>query len=214
MIIIICKKKNIISYLKISIIILIILTFCQMIYGQSNSNNESIKSDKSSWLLNASQENETLLKNIGKYIETFYGVDPSYYFNGDDNLVLTYDQKIGDSPEIKIYIESIPIHEIKDGENYKVLERRIRISTYINISEFIDNETFRNNLMELNNKWHNRTWIPHRIYITTGGSIAMQSSINIPGEDFPIPIEQLKDLISRTLNSWEEYSKELLEILN
>ena len=67
--------------------------------------------------------------------------------------------------------------------------------------------------MQLNNKWLNRNWVPHRIFITNDARIALHSSINIP-ENIPIPTEQIKDLISRTLSSWEEYSKELFEILN
>lgn len=176
-------------------------------YTQSNTNSmgEPNKTDKKDWLLDASSEGDDLLKLIGKYIETYYGVSPNYTFSEEDEMLLIYDQKIGDSPEIRIYVEALPT--LFDKEI--VVAQRIRLSIFVNVTEFIKNENGRNEILELNNKWQKSTWVPHRFFITSDDFIAIQSSINIPGKDYPIPIEMVKDLISSTLTEWEFYSEEL-----
>jgi hypothetical protein len=180
----------------------------------SNISTDSLKSDKSNWLLYADQDNESLLKTIGKYIETFYNVSPKYIFNDDDKLVLTYDLSLGESPVIRINVETLSSREINEEENKKAIERRIKISAFVSVTEVIDDMAIRDSIMELNNKMLNKLWVPHSISITSNGRIGMYSSINIPGKDFPLHAEYVRELISGTLAAWEEYSKKLLRILN
>ena len=180
----------------------------------SNISRDSINPDQKNWFHSSDQDNENLIKSIGKYIDTFYDVTPKYIFDENDKLILTYDLRSGDSPTIKVYVEALAPNERTFGEVARLTERRIKVSSYIDVSEYIKDTAKRLEILELNNTWLNKLWEPHSISLTAAGNIALNSSINIPGKDFPVPIECIRGLLSGTLTGWEEYSVELLKVLN
>lgn len=188
-----------------------------MFPGSSSTDRQeydSINPEQTKWLLFADKSNEDLIKMIGRYIDTFYHVTSNYIFRDEDKLVLTYDLSSGDAPKIRIYVEALAQKHMNYGGNVKLTDRRIKVYSFINISEYTKDKNLRQDILELNNKWLNEVWIPHSLTLTANGNIAMNSSVNIPGKDFPIPVECVRDLISGTLSAWENYSSELLKVIN
>ena len=183
-------------------------------YSRVQKPAEFTTKQKSEWLLTLDQTDDTIIKLIGKYIETFYDVIPKYLIDKHEKLVLTYEISSDKYPRITLLVECLPSWYREDKKGVEITERRVRISTYYVLPESCKLAANRNRILELNNNWHNKTWIPHRLYITEEGLLAMQSSINIPGKGFSVHAELVRDLIARTLMFWEAYSDELAEVLN
>lgn len=166
------------------------------------------------WLICPGDDNESILKMLGKYIDEFYNISPRYTFNENDDLVLTYDLKHGESSLLRINTVTMPSTQKMEGNDTIVTGRRIKVSAFIDVSEIIADSAVRSSIIELNNLWLNEHWYPHSISLTTNGRIAMHSSINIPGQNFPLHVEYVRELISGTLTAWEKYSAALLRTID
>lgn len=171
---------------------------------------KDVTEDEKKWFLNVTDDNESIEKLIGNYLKSVYNVFPTYKFDEKDNMYLTYD--LSENPKIIAAIDSRESGWSEGGK--KVTEKRVWISSYYALPEAAPKNDTRKKILELNNSWHNRTWVPHRIYITDDGIIAMQSSINVPGKDYPVHAELVRDILVRTVTFWNEYYKELAEVLS
>lgn len=171
--------------------------------------NKDATKDVKKWFLQVTDDEESMEKLIGNYIKSVYNVSPTYKFDEKDNMYLTYD--LSENPKIIAVIDSRPSGWSEEGK--KVTEKRVWISSFYVLPESAKKNDMRNKILELNNSWNNNTWVPHRIYITNDGFIAMQSSINVPGKEYQVHAELVRDILVRTVTFWNEYSKELAEVL-
>ncbi|MEW5911381.1 MAG: hypothetical protein AB1814_02420 [Thermodesulfobacteriota bacterium] len=162
------------------------------------------------WLLFVTADEAATEKLIAAYFEKVYRKTTSFYQNKTDpkDVWISYTLAPAGAPKMRVIIDTaISARDKRTGE---VLERRVKISAYYMMPDAVkNNPQYRAALLELNNDFINRYWVPNRIKITRSGNIGFETSINIPGPTTPVHPEMVWDQLTRMVSVWKDYYNEL-----
>ncbi len=166
------------------------------------------------WLLPVATDEESMEKRVASYIKKFHEISADFEFGEEDDLFLkyTFESENDEFPQIPVYIDSEPSNSIEvDGETVTT-ERRIVIKAFYVLPDEAKTEEARRVLLDLFNTWHLTKWVPQRLFLDADGDIAMESAINVPGEDFAVHAEIVIDQLYRMHGAWGEFFKELTSV--
>lgn len=158
-------------------------------------------------LLFVCQDEKTIEIAIADYLERAEGVKARREVakNDDQDMFLRYTLSPDGVPEVTVTVDTL----VSGKKDKRITERVIRIVMFYILPEKAKTPEARRKILELNNDWLIRKWMPGRIYIDKDGDIALESFINIPGVKIPVHAEMVNDMLARTLNSWKQYYVEL-----
>jgi hypothetical protein len=181
--------------------------------------NPAVLSDRpnySEWLLQVCNDEESLERRIATYFREKYDVEAEYLFLDEDDLYLQYhfSSDEGNFPDMAVFVDSqaSATNEV-DGET-RVIERRVTVSAYYVLPEEIKTAEVRGALLEQINEWHIGRWVPQRIYLDKDGDIVLESTFNIPGDDYPVHAEIVGDQILRMNNAWQEFYGKVSQVMD
>ena len=165
-----------------------------------------------SWMLYPVQDESSLERKIANYIKAKSKVEAVYKFFGEknDDLYLQYTLIPQGAPRVRLAVDTM----VSGRQQGRVSERVIKVSTYYVLPASAKTPEARRKILELNNTWHQKKWMPGRVFIDTDGDIAMETFVNIPGADTPVHAELIRDIILRTNSVWSEYYKQLAATVN
>lgn len=162
------------------------------------------------WLLDVSSDEESTEKRIASYFREQYDVEAEYHFLDEDDLYLEYGFAAdeGEFPAIAVYVDTVP-SALNEDEGGTVTERRVTITAYYVLADAAKTPANRAAILEQINLWHVERWVPQRIYLDEDGDIVLESTVNIPGDEYPVHAEIVGDQILRMYSAWSEFYQEL-----
>jgi hypothetical protein len=169
----------------------------------------------SEWLLQVCDDEESLEKRIATYFREKYDVEAEYLFLEEDDLYLQYHftSDEGHFPDMAVFVDSqASATEEVEGET-RVIERRVTVSAYYVLADEIKTAELRSVLLEQINQWHIGRWVPQRIYLDNDGDIVLESTFNIPGDEYPVHAEIIGDQVLRMNNAWQEFYQEVSTVM-
>lgn len=180
--------------------------------------NQPLVSDRpnySEWLLQVCDDEESLEKRIATYFREQYDVEAEYLFLEEDDLYLQYHftSDAGEFPDMAVFIDSQASATDEVDGRTRVIERRVIVTAYFVLPDEIKTSAVRGILLEQINLWHIGRWVPQRIYLDNDGDIVLESTFNIPGDDYPLHAEIIGDQIMRMNNAWQEFYGQLSTVL-
>jgi hypothetical protein len=190
----------------------VVLLLPTLLYGCATTGGIAAQSSGSvsgdaDWLMRVVDDEETIEKRIATYFREHYDVEAEYLFADENDLYLQYvlSSDGGDYPDLLVYIDSQPsATNVVDGEQ-TTTERRVTVSAYFVLPEEFKTANARAMLLEKINHWHIGRWVPQRIYLDEDGDIVLESTFNIPGDDYPVHVEIVGDQILRMNTAWQEF---------
>jgi len=126
------------------------------------------------------------------------------------DLYLQYTLDPKGTPKIKVSVDTMVTAK---GEG-KVTERAVRAAAFYVLPPSAKTPEARRKILELNNEWHQKKWMPGRVYLDTDGDVALETYVNIPGATTPIHAEVVSDLLLRMNSAWGEYYKRLAGVVD
>lgn len=167
-------------------------------------------------LLFVCQDESTIEQQVRRYLKEKYDIDATmrYLDDEDTDLMLVYALSPRDEgvPDIKFFVDTMI--SARDTETREVNERCLKINAYFILPDTYKTETWTRRIQTLNDDWHRRQWMPHRVYLDKDNDIAMESFINIPSRNVPVHADMVYDLLVRSLNAWSAYYLELSKLLD
>jgi hypothetical protein len=168
------------------------------------------------WYMHVVDDEESIEKRIATYFRERYDVEAEYLFADENDLYLQYvlSSNDGNYPDLLVYVDSQPsATNLVDGEE-KTTERRVTVSAYYVLPDEFKTTKVRAVLLEKINHWHIGRWVPQRIYLDKDGDIVLESTFNIPGDDYPVHVEIVGDQILRMNSAWQEFYLDLSDLID
>jgi len=162
------------------------------------------------WFLVVSNDEESTEKRIASYFREHYDVEAEYHFLEEDDLYLEYgfSADSGEFPVIAVYVDTVP-SALDEDSGGTITERRVTITAYYVLADAAKTPANRAAILEQINLWHLERWVPQRIYLDADGDIVLESTLNIPGSEYPVHAEIIGDQILRMYSAWSEFYQEL-----
>lgn len=168
----------------------------------------AIGQDEGAALLFPTSSDRDLENQIGAYLEANKGwkVDRTLYKGNEDDVLL----KVGFNWDDGVPTVNYTVDAIASGRNEadEVTETRIRIATYYKLGITADH-AMRSRALEALNEYHEKYWMPHRVYLDSDGDVIFESSLNIPGIFSPMHAEVVADAIARSNSGWRTLHEHL-----
>jgi len=158
------------------------------------------------------QDEESVEKTIARYLREKDGLQADYRFSGDDeeDLTLKYTFDLEGTPEIPLLIDTMITGRSPEGD---VTERCIKLFAFYVMPDEAKNDETLAKVLALNNQWMQEKWVPGRIYVDTDGDVCLETFVNIPGAEFTVHTELVRDAALRMAGAWQEYYGRLQGIL-
>ena len=164
--------------------------------------------DEGGALLFPTSSDRDLEKQIGKYLQENKGweVDYNLYRGDPDDVLLKLRFDWDDGVPAVVYT----IDAIASGrdEADEVTETRIRVATYYKLG-ITAQHAMRAKALEALNDYHEKYWMPHRLYLDGDGDVICESSLNIPGIFSPLHAEGVADAVARSNSGWRTLHEHL-----
>lgn len=119
--------------------------------------------------------------------------------NADDVYLSVPWTTTDDGPTMYVTVDVEP--SARSKEDGSVREIRVRIFCVFKY-EIDASHPQRAAALEALNTYQNDFWTP-RVYLDEDGDLVLESSVNVPGEDFPIHPELVADAIDRMSGAWD-----------
>ena len=190
-----------------------ILIFSVAVLGEAFSleGSDGLDMSSSEWLLFPAQDESSVETKIAKYIKKKRGVQAEVKFIDEamSNLAIYYPSGGGEIPRIKVRINSQSAAKV-DG---KITERVVFVSAWYVMPTASKKPEVRRKILEVNNQYMTKYWIPDHITLDSDGDIQLQTMINISDQKAPVHCEAVLDSIMRLANGWQTYYKLLDEAI-
>jgi len=164
------------------------------------------------WLLQVCQDESSLEKTIADYMKEEYDIQAGRHVTKQDDadIYLSYTLAPEGAPKIACIVDS----EVSARNGDRVVERMIKIVAWYELPASAKTRQARAKILELNNEWHEKKWMPGRVYIDDDGDIRLETFLNIPSTTIPVHAELVRDLLVRTNAAWAEYYQTLAKSLS
>lgn len=172
-----------------------------------------IAEEESAPLLRVVDDESSLERQVRTYIKDLRDVDASFRYLDDEeqDLVLVYGlNPDGDAPSFQIYVDTM----ISARDETGILERCFKIYGYYILDPEHKTPELRARILEYNNTYMQKRWMPHRIIIDKDGDIQFESFVNIPHKDVSVHAALIDDVLVRNVSAWRLYYEGLAEILD
>jgi hypothetical protein len=160
------------------------------------------------------QDESSVERKIQKYLEHHYGFESDVRMldmeRGDIVLDVEVPGEEAGEPVLSCVIDT---EQSGHEEDDTVAERVILITSYYYVPDEKKTPAFRARILELNNRFSEEFWMPHRYYIDDDGDVVLESALNIPGPTYRVHAEMVYDLLVRTHTAWVKYLPELEKVL-
>jgi len=167
--------------------------------------------ESSDWMMRPVNDESSIEKMIARYMKKVDQVEAELRFIGDseDDLALLYQLKPKAAPVMKCGVDT----QVSGGEPGHVAERVVKITCFYVLPEKFKTPAMRAKLFEAINKYHQKYWMPQRFYLDKDGDIVVDNAINIPGKEFPVHVELVRDVLLRTVSGWNGFYQILVDDL-
>lgn len=164
------------------------------------------------WLITVEQDESATEEKIADYLHEW---DLSFERvtlpeDEDDLMVAVPIAGLGGAPDLRVMVDTQPTRH--EGE--EVAERAVKVWFWHALPDSAKTQEARKIILEHNNQWMVRKWMPHRVIIDPDGDIAFEVFLNIPGRGVPFHPELVRDAIIRCASAWSNYWPPLAEKLD
>ena len=128
-----------------------------------------------------------------------YSIVIDEYDGIPDDLFLRFDNTFANAPKLSFLVDTLRSRTDDDGV---VTERVIKITSWY-ILEVTPDHLARSPVLEMINNYSEEFWAPPKISLDSDGDIRFEWFINVPSEDAPVHLEQVRDAIVRIGLNWE-----------
>ncbi|MEW5724096.1 MAG: hypothetical protein AB1896_13385 [Thermodesulfobacteriota bacterium] len=160
------------------------------------------------WLLHATQDNDSTIKLLDKYLEARHG-KKAEVGQRQGGMVLVYSLAPADTPEIPLIVDTFASKT--DGSGL-VLERVVRVQALIELADCAKTDHFQGQLLHLNNRFIKAGWVPHQLALDDQGNVTAGCYLVIPGRNLPLHPENVWDMMARMVDFWKQYYPQLVRV--
>jgi hypothetical protein len=154
--------------------------------------------------LRVSSSDRALEQQIGEYLQQRKGWRIQFEMlpSNPDDLLLFASFECGEGiPDIRLMVDALP--SARNKTTNEVTETRLRVSAVYRYGVH-PGHAQRTAVLEALNELHSRFWAPERSYLDRDGDLVLESSVNIPGQEFTVHPELVSDAMERLILGWKD----------